>query len=82
MYEDAILTNDHRAHNATTVQTQADWNRWEGVLREAYLASRMRQHGLTYSIQRFTLHASRMTSDEECNSGSAIAAEVFMNHAG
>jgi len=63
MYEDAILTNDHRAHNATTVQTQADWNRWEGVLREAYLASRMRQHGLTYSIQRFTLHEWRATKN-------------------
>jgi hypothetical protein len=31
MYEDAILTNDHRAHNATTVQTQAPrfiWSIW------------------------------------------------------
>ena len=26
--------------------------------------------------------ASRMTSDEECSSGSAIAADVFMNDAG
>jgi hypothetical protein len=50
------------------------------VPREAYLVSRISHERIqAHSFLRFTLHERRFTCK---SSGSAIAAEVFMNNAG
>jgi hypothetical protein len=46
------------------------------VPREAYLVSRMQRYRYTLSVLRFTFHERRFTRKR---SGSAIAAEAFMN---
>jgi hypothetical protein len=51
------------------------------VLREVYLVSRKQEWLWTHPF-RPALHASRDTSDEERNSVSAVAAEMFMKNAG
>ena len=70
-------------HLARIIHDGSWQNRAERVPREAYLLCCMRRHRHTHFALRFTLHASRTTSDEERrSSGSAIATEVFMNNAG
>jgi hypothetical protein len=49
------------------------------VPREAYLGSRMQRYRRAPSVLRFTLHERRFMRK---SSGSAIAAESFMNNAG
>jgi hypothetical protein len=73
----AILANDHHAHNATAISGA-------GRLKaeNAFLVKRISYLACVNTDSLIPSRASRMTSDEECSSGSTIAAEVFMNNVG